>query len=157
MNWAEVCEMQVLQNLPFKIELNEWGSIVMSPASNLHGYLQAEISFWLRTNQSSGKVLTECSIQTMKGVKVADVAWGSQIFFTQNPLQTPLPIAPELCVEIISPSHSKAEIEEKIALYLSKGAKEVWICDETGKIKFYGYAGAKTTSDLFTHVPVHFE
>ena len=45
MKWAEVCEMPVLQNLPFKIELNEWGNIVMSPASTLRGYLQTEISF----------------------------------------------------------------------------------------------------------------
>lgn len=156
MKWAEVCEMPVLQNLPFKIELNEWGNIVMSPASNLHGYLQTEIAFWLKSNQQSGKVLTECSIETLKGVKVADVAWGSQDFFDKNALQTPFQIAPELCVEIVSPSNSKAEIKEKISLYLAKGAKEVWICNEKGKVKFHGYEGEKANSELFVNALNHF-
>ncbi len=157
MEWAEVCEMPVLQNLPFKIELNEWGNIVMSPASNLHGYLQMEIAFWLKSNQPLGKVLTECSVQTTKGVKVANVAWGSNDFFEKNALQTPFQTAPELCVEIVSPSNSKAEIDEKISLYLSKGAKEVWICNDKGEIKFYGYAGEKATSELVANAPIHFE
>lgn len=156
MEWAEVCEMPVLQNLPFKIELNEWGNIIMSPASNLNGYLQTEIAYWLKTNQPSGKVLTECSVQTIKGVKVADVAWGSNDFFKKNALQTPFQMAPEVCVEIVSPSNSKAEIEEKISLYLSKGAKEVWICNEKGSIKFYSYAGEKPASELFMDVPINF-
>jgi len=33
MNWQEVCEIPQLKNLPFKIELNEYGRIVMPPAS----------------------------------------------------------------------------------------------------------------------------
>ena len=37
MNWQEVCEDRSLQDLPFKIELNEYGQIVMSPASNEQG------------------------------------------------------------------------------------------------------------------------
>ena len=31
MQWHEVCEHPSLQNLPFKIELNERGQILMSP------------------------------------------------------------------------------------------------------------------------------
>ncbi|MCU0354148.1 MAG: Uma2 family endonuclease [Cytophagales bacterium] len=157
MNWAEVCEMPVLQNLPFKIELNEWGNIVMSPASNLHGCLQTEIAFWLKSNQPSGKVLTECSVETLKGVKVADVAWGSQEFFGKDALQTPLQAAPELCIDIVSPSNSKGKIKEKISLYLEKGAKEVWICNEKGQVKFYGPEGEKANSELFVNAPNRFE
>ncbi len=31
MNWQEVCEHPSLQNLPFKLELNEVGKVIMSP------------------------------------------------------------------------------------------------------------------------------
>jgi len=43
MNWDNVLENPLLQNLPFKIELNKWGKILMSPAGNNHGRLQFEI------------------------------------------------------------------------------------------------------------------
>ena len=152
-----MCAMPVLQNSPFKIELNEWGNIAMNPASNLHGCLQTEIAFWLKTANQSGKVLTECSVQTGKGAKVADVAWGSNDFFGKNAMKTPFQVAPEVCVKIVLPSNSKAEIQEKTTLYLAKGAKEVWICDETGKVKFYGYEGEKASSGLFANAPVNLE
>ena len=88
MQWSEVLNDPSLKNLPYKIELNEYGQIVMSPASNKHGLLQAEIAFFLRNNRQ-GKVLTECSIETSKSVKVADVAWGSIDFFQRNGIDTP--------------------------------------------------------------------
>ena len=36
MNWQEVCANPALQNLPYKMELNQQGQIIMSPASVLH-------------------------------------------------------------------------------------------------------------------------
>ena len=39
MKWDEVCKDTLLQDLPYKVELNEWGNIVLSPASNRHGNL----------------------------------------------------------------------------------------------------------------------
>ena len=64
MKWSEVCEDKILQNLPYKIELNEWGNIVMSPASNRHGNIQTKIAFYLMTLMQNGTVLTECSVET---------------------------------------------------------------------------------------------
>ena len=40
MTWADVMAHPQLQDLPFKIELNRWGRIEMSPASNEHGKVQ---------------------------------------------------------------------------------------------------------------------
>ena len=49
MTWEEVCDHPLLQDLPFKIELNKWGNIEMSPARNRHAEYQGEIEFLLRT------------------------------------------------------------------------------------------------------------
>jgi Uma2 family endonuclease len=45
--------------------------------------------------------------------------------------------APEICVEVLSPSNTAAEIEEKRALYFAAGAQDVWTCNLDGKLKFH--------------------
>mgnify|MGYP001313879954 CR=1 FL=1 len=42
---------------------------------------------------------------------------------------TPDLAAPEICLEILSPSNSIVEMEMKRALYFEAGAREVWECD----------------------------
>lgn len=74
MQWADVLANPFLEDLPFKIELNRWGRIEMSPASNQHGLVQVDIASELR-QKPGGRVLVRCSIQTSDGVRVADVAW----------------------------------------------------------------------------------
>jgi Uma2 family endonuclease len=132
MLWNDVITSPYLRDLPFKIELNKWGKIEMSPASNIHGHQQGEISSELKRKRG-GKVIIECSIQTTDGVRVADVAWISNAKFKQFGLETPYPEAPEVCVEIMSPSNSWAEMHMKASLYLQAGAKEVWIHPLDGK------------------------
>jgi Uma2 family endonuclease len=141
MDWVNVINNPFLKNLPFKIELNKWGKILMSPASNNHGRLQYEVGSLIDKKKVGGKIIMECSIETSDGVKVADVAWASDEFIAKYGYNTPYTRAPEICVEITSPSNSKGEIEEKIQLYLAKGALEVWIVDETGETKFFSYEG----------------
>lgn len=149
MNWSQVCEDTQLQDLPYKIELNEWGNIVMTPASNRHGSIQTEIAFLIRFQMESGTVSSECSVETSKGVKVADVAWRSQAFLERNRGQTPYIEAPEVCVEIVSPSNTHREMMEKKDLYFSRGAREFWLCDEDGDMTFYTCRGQVDTSELF--------
>src|SRR4051812_2035295 len=78
MNWQQVVEDPNLQDLPYKIELNEWGQIVMTPTRLLHGKYQFKIGALLaELVQKAGEIVTECAIQTTQGTKVADVAWFS--------------------------------------------------------------------------------
>lgn len=143
MEWAEVVDNPLLQNLPFKIELNKFGKLLMSPASNSHGRFQGRIAgaLWQKQPQPAGEVITECSIQTSDGVKVADVAWASAAFIAEFGYTTPYPKAPELCVEIVSPSNSKAEITEKVELYLARGAQEVWVVYEDSRLEVFTHTG----------------
>lgn len=148
MQWSEVLADPTLRDLPYKIELNEYGKIVMTPASNRHGNVQAHIARRLWESLPAGEVITECSVETDKGVKVADVAWCSPEFIDRHGLETPYPEAPEICVEVVSPSNSGREMEEKAALYLSRGAKEVWIAEESGAVRVYGPEGVRENSEL---------
>ena len=69
-------------------------------------------------------------------VKAADVAWASPERMTELGEQACFPRAPEICVKVLSPSNSEAEIQEKMALYFDADAQEVWLCDRTGTMSF---------------------
>ena len=131
MTWADVMASPYLKDLPFKIELNKWGKIEMSPASNRHGRVQFDIGKELDRRQG-GRVIVECSVQTTDGVRVADVAWISNERLAGFGNVTPYPRAPEICVEVMSPSNSWPEMEMKAGLYLEAGAQEVWIAGLDG-------------------------
>ena len=146
MRWSDVLNDPSLRNLPYKIELDEHGRILMSPASNRHGIQQAKLVRLLAQMPLDGEIATECSIATHLGVRVADVVWMSSGFQVKYGEQTPYPQAPELCVEILSPSNSEREMEEKIRLYLGYGAIEVWIVNAEGTISLFGAEGKREQS-----------
>src|SRR5438132_11727827 len=78
MTWEEICEDKLLATLPYRIESDRWGNIVMSPPPrSRQGEYQAEIAGILRDTMTGGRSLTECPVQTTQGVKAADVAWVS--------------------------------------------------------------------------------
>ena len=91
--WQHVLSDRSLHGLPYKIELNAWGKVEMTPASNRRGRLQGALAAQL------GRQLQ-----------------GMQAFGEM----TPYGRAPEICVEIVSAATVDAEIAEKTAVrYLS--------------------------------------
>lgn len=157
MNWQEVCAHPSLKNLPFKIELDEYGRITMSPVKIYHSILQGEIEFMLRTLLKEGKALPECAIKTAKGTKVADVAWASTEVLTRIKGETEASIAPEICVEIISENNTQQEMAEKRQLYVAAGAKEVWLCNENGEIRFFDAERELERSEWVPSFPLKIE
>jgi len=150
MEWQEVCEHPSLQNLPFKIELNEKGQILMSPVKVYHSAFQGKIT---RLLPETGIVLPECAVKTDKGTKVADIAWASEERFRIIGSETECSIAPEICVEVISTSNSENEIKEKGALYFKSGAIEFWVCNKDGDMFFYNMHGEINNSKLAPNFP----
>ncbi len=157
MQWQEVCEHPSLKNLPFKIELDEYGKILMSPVKVYHSAFQGEIAFILRSLLKTGRTLPECAIKTSKGTKVADVAWASLALFQIIKEQAECSVAPEICVEVISASNSQREIDEKKSLYFEAGAKEFWTCNEGGALNFFSPEAQLSASILVPNFPVKIE
>ena len=148
MKWEEVCNNQQLQNLPFKIELNKWGQIVMSPVKIKHSFYQGRIQRLLESLLQTGEVMPECAIDTSDGVKVADVVWCSDERFDHIQDEVSASIAPEICIEVKSIGNTLEEMEFKKKLYFEAQAMEVWICHEQGEITFYNEQNELTQSLL---------
>jgi Uma2 family endonuclease len=141
--WAELLPDRELARIEGRIETDRHGRIIMSPPpAPSHGSFQSEIAYLLRGLVRSGRVLTECPVSTADGVKAAAVAWASPERMTELGEQVCFPHAPDICVEVMSPSNTEAEIQEKMALYFDAGAKEVWLCALSGTMSFYGPGGA---------------
>ena len=137
LSWAQVCAMPWLKDLPCKVELNRFGKILMSPAANWHGRLQHSLGKQLDHYLPGGVVIVECAIDTSDGVRVADVAWISRPRWLPHRKSLSLPLAPEICVEILSPSNTHEEMLGKMQLYFAAGAAEVWLCNDEGGIEFF--------------------
>jgi Uma2 family endonuclease len=142
--WADLLADRELARFEGRIETDRHGHIIMSPPpAPSHGSLQSEISHLLRTLLGEGRVLTECPISTADGVKAADVAWASPERMRELGDQVCFPRAPEVCVEVMSPGNTAAELREKMALYFDAGAREVWLCSEAGVMSFFGPKAAQ--------------
>ena len=137
MTWEDIIADRSLRDLPYKIETNRHNKILMSPASVWHGNYEHEIGLLLSQLKQGGKIINEAPVRTSEGVRVADVGWMSRERWTPERRAVALETAPEICVEILSPSNTREEMLEKMTLYYAKGAEEVWLCDEEGKMEFF--------------------
>jgi Uma2 family endonuclease len=137
--WAELLADPEMTKLEWRVETDRYGHpIIMPPPAPKHGAFQLEIGFHLRTLLRYGRAMTECPISTADGVKAADVAWASPERMAELGTKSCFPRSPEICVEVLSPDNTDAEIREKLALYFDAGAKEAWICDLSGNMSFFG-------------------
>jgi Uma2 family endonuclease len=93
-------------------------------------------------------VIIECCVLTSDGVRVPDVAWASADFMARNGDLSPFPQAPEICVEVRSPSNTDAEMAHKTELFLQAGAVEVWIVDEEGSQQVFDAHGQRSASQF---------
>jgi Uma2 family endonuclease len=136
--WSEILADRELARLPHRIETDRHGHILMSPPpAPKHGRKQYQIGVLLEKHLRSGFAMIECPISTSDGIKAVDVAWLEPKRSKEADSSMPLTRAPEICVEITSPSNTKGAIEDKRMLYFGAGAEEVWICDQRGNLHFY--------------------
>ena len=58
--------------------------------------------------------------------------------------QTPVPFAPDIAVEVLSPSEHSLEVTRKVREYLGAGSQEVWLLDQVnGELQVRTKAGIR--------------
>ena len=156
--WSELIADPELAKIEGRVETDRYGHVIMSPppAAN-HGRRQARVAVLLSQHMKNGEVLTECPISTADGVRAADIAWASPNCMEQLGNRICFARSPEICVEVLSPGNSDAEIQEKVALYFDAGAKEVWLCDISGAMKFFVEMASAPASKLCPNFPAQIQ
>ncbi len=113
-------------------ELFEGELIPMSPTGGEHGELQMAIGSLLRAfvmNRNAGKVFSETGFVLDSGQHTVFAPDVSFVAASRLPDDRKgyLQLAPDLAVEVISPSNNPGEIERKIATYLLAGVRLIWV------------------------------
>lgn len=126
--------------------------VPMTPPGAEHGEIQTCTATVLKiyARQVGGRVMTESGIYTeenpdsVRGPDVLYYAPGRLEGRQRGYLRVP----PDLVVEIISPEDRSAEIEAKVAEYLARGIKRVWVLDpDTRNIYIHGQGVRKLPCD----------
>jgi len=116
-----------------KYELIDGEFIEMPGPGGQHGLLAGEIYFYIRQfdpERRLGVPTVEAGYYAATDrhtLLLPDVAFTVK---TRAPAPFPrkwVPVMPDLAVEIMSPSNSRAELRQKVAIYLRYGAQLVWL------------------------------
>ena len=117
-------------------ELIEGRIVSMTPTGSEHGVIESNLSRHLGNfvvDRKLGKVMNgEVGIFTRRrpdSVRGADIAFVSRERLADRPAKGFLTVAPELVVEIVSPSDRWQDVRQKIEEYFAIGVQRVWIVE----------------------------
>lgn len=121
------------------LELIEGMLHEMSPAGEEHGDVAMEfgrlIANHVKANNLGRVTAAETGYILRKQPKGKDTVLAPDVGFisreraAERPSQKFVPFAPDLAVEVVSPSDSYTTVRRKIALYLRYGTKQVWLAN----------------------------
>lgn len=146
--WRRLLADPRFEDAPYKAETNARGQILLSPHKPQHSFAQTRILRLLDdAAPDRGQSTVEFAVETPEGIKVPDVVWMSDEGIGKIPDGAEAsPIMPEICIEVLSNANTRAEMDEKVALYLRSGAREVWLVSTGGVVTFYDVDGKRTAS-----------
>ncbi len=151
--WRQLADNRLVAEIPCKVELSEKGAIEVSPPTIRHAFIQGFLTRELARQRPDGTTLPECTVETDMGMRVPDVVWVSRELMERHRNEKQFRVAPDLCVEVLSPTNTRIQMAEKTAAYLAAGAKEVWIVGENGVPEIYTSSGRAAVSTLGFELP----
>lgn len=125
-------------------ELVEGEVAAVSPGSFPHNHVRDKLLHLMMTfldNHNVGTAVSEqpfkLSTDTVRFPDIAFVASGRDLVSSAFPEG-----APDLAIEVISPSNTAREMHQKISQYFAAGCKRVWVVHpEEREIYIYGLTG----------------
>lgn len=134
-------------NTPEFVELSEFGELILSPTpTNRHERVAFRVARALE-QQLGAEASTAVSVQTKtRGVRRPDAVWMPPEKWDTAGDADPLPLVPDICVEVLSPSNTRAQVAMKTAAYLDGGANEVITVGLQGEVRFFGPEGERHVS-----------
>jgi len=124
-----VADLEAMPDDGTRRELIEGELTEMPGAKPAHNWIMTLIIGALLVSKNLGKVMPDLGCRLSRNpdtLVFPDVGYISFARLGDHDLNEYLPFAPDIAVEIISPSNTQEEISTKTALYLRHGAQIVW-------------------------------
>ncbi len=132
--WTEADLLRLGHDDHYQYELVRGELRQMSPASFKHGQVEAKFVYTLMDflNQHPlGEVVTGDTGYVLQSepltIRAPDVSFVSSAHLPPEPYAAFLPLAPDLVIEIVSPSERARTIAEKVSDYLTAGTRLLWV------------------------------
>ena len=131
-------------------ELVDGVIVTMTPTGAAHGVVSARIGSLLHEYVSSCGLGVCCGAETgfilrrhPDVVRAPDAAFVAAHRIPDTGVPTSYwPIAPDLAVEVVSPSERRADVQVKVAEYFAAGARAVWVIEPASRtVHAYGSPG----------------
>ena len=149
---------QLPETGPFYYELRHGEPVAVTRPKFKHFRLQRHLEHLLEQVAGQlGVVAMEFTFRALPEyeLRVADVAYVTRARWDQTDPEDNLRGAPELVIEILSPSNTVAEINDKEKLCLENGALEFWAVDpDLRQVKVSTPDGITTTFRLGQEIPL---
>ncbi len=154
-------EFERLPNpLSGRLELRHGELVQLAPPQHKHYLVQRRLRKLLEEAAgSAGEAGTEFAFRAQPEYeyRVADVAFISKTTWNRIPLDGILAGAPELVIEVLSPSNTEAEILDKKTLCLAIGSREFWIVDiDRRRVEVSTAGGGAVTYNPGQAIPLFF-
>jgi hypothetical protein len=129
-------------------ELGPVGDVIVSREQDPWHQIRVTDVFCQLATQLGPRVALRLPVVTRSlGVRVPDVVWMPDEKWPDVNDDTPLAIAPDLCVELLSGNAVRAcSIDNRVSAYLHSGAEEVIVVGHDGSIEFRGRDGIRSSS-----------
>ena len=122
-------------------ELVDGVIITMSPTGAAHGVVSVRIGRLLDEHVSARGLGVCCGAETgfilrrnPDVVRAPDAAFVAARRIPDTGVPTAYwPFAPDLAVEVVSPSERRADVQVKVAEYFAAGAREVWVAEPASR------------------------
>lgn len=145
-------------NIDAPWETNGQGQIIVNPPPGYrHASRVSRLDRLLARLAPDWPATSDVAIHTLDGIKGPDLTLAAPGFQPMLDARGHLLAAPDICVEIMSPSNTWEEMRHKTMLYLAAGAREVWVCDEAGQLHFFDGTGCLQQSALIAGLPFSLE
>ena len=135
-----------------RLELVAGNLRLSEPPGGAHGQIAMRLGYWLHgfvEAHELGAVLVESGFILHRG---PDTVRGPDLSFVAanhlDPRRIPasyIPLAPDLAIEILSPTDRPSEVAEKVASYLDAGSRMVWVVDAKERTVVIHRADRSTT------------